>query len=77
MAIKVGDKLPDATFMTMGADGPKPMTTAEAFGGTVPLDDVSLTVHGGELGQDDLAQPRRGSATSRLGHRPALRARPA
>ncbi len=33
MAIKVGDKLPDATFMTMGADGPKPMTTAEAFGG--------------------------------------------
>ena len=33
MAIKVGDKLPDATFMTMGADGPKPMTTAEVFGG--------------------------------------------
>ena len=34
MAIKVGDKLPEATFMTMGADGmPKPMTTAEAFGG--------------------------------------------
>ncbi|MFM9847804.1 MAG: peroxiredoxin [Hyphomicrobiaceae bacterium] len=33
MAIKVGDKLPDATFMTMSADGPKPMTTAEVFGG--------------------------------------------
>lgn len=33
MAIKVGDKLPDATFMTMTADGPKPMTTAEVFGG--------------------------------------------
>jgi len=33
MAIKVGDKLPDATFMTMGQDGPKPMTTAEVFGG--------------------------------------------
>jgi peroxiredoxin len=33
MAIKVGDKLPDATFTTMTADGPKPMTTAEVFGG--------------------------------------------
>lgn len=33
MAIKVGDKLPEATFMTMSADGPKPMTTAEVFGG--------------------------------------------
>ena len=33
MPIKVGDKLPEATFMIMGADGPKPMTTAEAFGG--------------------------------------------
>jgi len=34
MTIKVGDKLPEATFMTMGPDGaPKPMTTAEAFGG--------------------------------------------
>ena len=31
--IKVGDKLPDATFMTMSADGPKPMTTAEMFDG--------------------------------------------
>lgn len=32
--IKVGDKLPEATFMTMGPEGaPKPMTTAEAFGG--------------------------------------------
>lgn len=33
MAIKVGDKLPEATFMTMSADGPKPATTAEVFGG--------------------------------------------
>ena len=34
MAINVGDKLPEATFMTMGEDGaPKPLTTAEAFGG--------------------------------------------
>jgi len=33
MAIKVGDKLPEASFMIMGADGPKPATTAEVFGG--------------------------------------------
>jgi peroxiredoxin len=33
MSIKVGEKLPDATFMTMSAEGPKPMTTAEVFGG--------------------------------------------
>ena len=34
MTIKVGDKLPDATFMVMSPEGaPKPMTTAEAFGG--------------------------------------------
>ena len=33
MTIKVGDKLPDATFMTMTAEGPKPATTAEVFGG--------------------------------------------
>ncbi len=33
MPIKVGDKLPDATFMTMGADGPEPVTTAQVFGG--------------------------------------------
>lgn len=33
MPIKVGDKLPDATFTTMTAEGPKPMTTAEVFGG--------------------------------------------
>lgn len=33
MAINVGDKLPDTTFMTMTAEGPKPMTTAEVFGG--------------------------------------------
>ena len=32
--IKVGDRLPDTTFMTMGADGaPKPMKTNEVFGG--------------------------------------------
>ena len=33
MAIKVGDKLPNATFMTMTADGPKPQTTDEVFKG--------------------------------------------
>lgn len=38
MAIKVGDKLPEATFMEMTADGPKPVTTAQVFGGkTVAL----------------------------------------
>jgi glutaredoxin/glutathione-dependent peroxiredoxin len=34
MTIKVGDRLPESTFMTMGADGaPKPMKTAEVFAG--------------------------------------------
>jgi glutaredoxin/glutathione-dependent peroxiredoxin len=33
MPINVGDRLPDATFTTMSPDGPKPMTTAEVFGG--------------------------------------------
>jgi peroxiredoxin len=33
MTIAVGDKLPEATFTTMTAEGPKPMTTAEVFGG--------------------------------------------
>jgi glutaredoxin/glutathione-dependent peroxiredoxin len=33
MAINVGDRLPDAKFMTMTADGPKALTTAEVFGG--------------------------------------------
>ena len=33
MTIKVGDQLPDATFMTMTAEGPKPMKTSEVFGG--------------------------------------------
>jgi peroxiredoxin len=38
MTIKVGDKLPEATFMEMTADGPKPVTTAQVFGGkTVAL----------------------------------------
>jgi peroxiredoxin len=38
MPIKPGDKLPDATFMEMTADGPKPVTTAQVFGGkTVAL----------------------------------------
>jgi len=31
--IKVGDKLPEATFTVMGEGGPKPLTTAEIFGG--------------------------------------------
>ncbi|MCR9130566.1 MAG: peroxiredoxin [Alphaproteobacteria bacterium] len=33
MTIKAGDALPEVTFMTMTADGPAPVTTAEAFGG--------------------------------------------
>jgi peroxiredoxin len=33
MAIKVGDRLPETTFMTMSAEGPKPMKTAEVFDG--------------------------------------------
>ena len=34
MTIKVGDRLPDTTFMTMGPDGaPKPTKTAEVFAG--------------------------------------------
>lgn len=33
MSIKVGDKLPEATFMTMGADGPSPVTTTDVFAG--------------------------------------------
>jgi peroxiredoxin len=33
MPINVGDRLPDATFITMSAEGPKPMQTAEVFGG--------------------------------------------
>lgn len=31
--IKVGDRLPEATFTTPTPDGPKPITTREAFGG--------------------------------------------
>ena len=38
MTIKAGDNLPEATFMTFGADGPTPMTTADVFKGkTVAL----------------------------------------
>ena len=33
MTIKVGDRLPDTTFMTMSAEGPKPAKTAEVFAG--------------------------------------------
>lgn len=33
MTIKVGDKLPDATFQVMTADGVKPKTSAELFAG--------------------------------------------
>jgi glutaredoxin/glutathione-dependent peroxiredoxin len=33
MTIKVGDRVPDATFTVMTAEGPKPMTSAEVFGG--------------------------------------------
>ena len=38
MAVKVGDKLPQATFTTMGPEGPKPITTDELTKGkTVAL----------------------------------------
>lgn len=38
MTIAVGEKLPDATFQYLGADGPASATTAEVFGGkTVAL----------------------------------------
>ena len=33
MAIQVGDKLPDATFAVMGAEGPEQKSTADVFGG--------------------------------------------
>jgi glutaredoxin/glutathione-dependent peroxiredoxin len=33
MPINVGDRLPDATFTTMSAEGPKPMTTKDVFAG--------------------------------------------
>ena len=33
MAIKVGDRLPNATFTTMTAEGPKPKTTDDVFKG--------------------------------------------
>ena len=33
MTIKVGDRLPNATFTVMAADGPKPKTTDEIFKG--------------------------------------------
>ena len=33
MTINVGDRLPDATFMTMSAEGPKPVQTADVFAG--------------------------------------------
>jgi peroxiredoxin len=33
MPIQVGDRLPEASFSTMTADGPKPLTTAEVFAG--------------------------------------------
>ena len=33
MSIQKGDKVPAATFMTMGADGPEPVTTEQLFTG--------------------------------------------
>src|SRR5262245_35036125 len=33
MAIKVGDRLPNTTFTTMTADGPKPQSTDDIFKG--------------------------------------------
>jgi len=33
MTIQPGDRVPDASFMTMGEDGPRPVTSGELFGG--------------------------------------------
>jgi len=33
MMISVGARLPEATFTTMGSNGPEPVTTAQVFGG--------------------------------------------
>jgi len=33
MSIKVGDRLPDATFMEMTGNGPEPRTTTDIFAG--------------------------------------------
>jgi peroxiredoxin len=33
MTIQVGDRLPEASFVTPTEDGPKPVSTAEVFGG--------------------------------------------
>jgi len=33
MAIQAGDRIPDATFTTMGPEGPAKATTADVFGG--------------------------------------------
>ncbi len=33
MSVNVGDKLPEATFMTVGPDGPMPVSTSDVFGG--------------------------------------------
>lgn len=33
MTISVGDKLPDSTFMTMTAEGPSQVSTADVFAG--------------------------------------------
>ncbi len=33
MGIKIGDKLPAATFMHIGANGPEPITSEDLFGG--------------------------------------------
>jgi peroxiredoxin len=33
MALKIGDRLPDATFRTLTVEGPTPMTTSDVFAG--------------------------------------------
>ncbi|NNE56760.1 MAG: peroxiredoxin [Hellea sp.] len=33
MTIKIGDTIPEATFMTLGADGPEPVTSEQIFSG--------------------------------------------
>jgi len=33
MSIKIGENVPEANFMTMGADGPEPLTSSDLFAG--------------------------------------------
>ena len=71
MTIKTGDALPDVTFMTMTADGPAPMSTADAFKGKrVALFAVpgAFTPH--LFGQASAGLHRQGGRAESQRHRP-------